>query len=1631
MIDNRIVNLQFNNKQFEEGVKTTTSTLEKLKESLNLGKAAKGLGNIKDTDKSFKDLSDSVTNVEGRFSNMGIVGMTVLSELTKKALSMGKSLYDSTIGQIMSGGKQRALNMAQAEFQFRGLFGDTEAGAKKTAQAMQAANDAVMGTAYGMDAAAQAASQFAATGIDPGDNMYEHLRGIAGVAAMTNSSFEDTARIFTTVSGNGRLMGMQLTQLGMRGLNAAAILAKHMGVSEAAVRDMTSKGQISFEMFSEAMYEAFGEHAGKADETFTGALSNMKAALSRLGQTFWTPTLDNMQQVLLPIRRMIDGIHEVLKTNVLPVFLKVSEVATKNLVKFFDGLDFRKPNEELSSLGRILKAVFVTIWNSGKIAWDVLKSIGTAISPLGGLFGSAGGGVVKFFESMANMSKSLADSTSITEGFAKAMDKVRGALEIGVKWVKEFIFNLTGKFKKSDTKDLEDTGKRLEKGFKPLEMITNGLKTMFGWIKSGVEMVKPIFSGFVDHFVNALKYIAGGFTNAAGKIDSSNLSALIVGLFSAVSIGQMKKSTDGFTGFFSAITGAVKNFGGLGKGLKDALSGLGGVFKAWQTDIQADAIMKIAKAIAVLAASVLVLSLIEPAKLASAVAALTVLFIDLFGSMSVFSKLVDGKGMRAMSKMTTAMMKLSVSILLLSFAVKTMAGLDWNGLAKGLTGVGALSLMILATSKLMDKNERIISKGSAGLILYSTAIRILASSVKALGNLSIKELGKGLLAVGVIMAELTLFTKMTDLESMGVLKGTGLILLATALKMLTKVVESLGMLSPNTIVKGLGALTVILVELAIFLKLTKNAKSVVTTATGLTILAVAMGKFAKITETFGNMRPNQLTKGMLALASSLTILAVGLRLMPSDKKVISISTGLVILSVALKGVMKVVQGFGGMSVKDLTKGMIALATSVGVLAVALNVMSGTLSGAAALTVAAVALGMIAKSIKKFGDMSLGDIVKGLGALVGVIGIIAGTAVILTPLAPTLLLVAGAVAAFAVAAAAATHAMNMFGLALTVFATASKAAMGAIFYTMGKAAMAIVFQIINGVIAMVPDIIKGLLLAVKEIAKGIADAVPAIAKALAEVIKGIILVLRETLPGAIALIGETLVNILQMLAKLVPEMVRSGIQLVTGILQGIAENLPELMKAGVEVILAFLKGVRDSLEVIIESALNTILAFINGLADAIRNNHEQIRAAVWNLISAIIEAVVSFLKNIFNIGKDLVKKMASGMSDEKMSLGEMALTLGKKIISSILTGIGNIFKLGANAIGKLISGIASLAVDLGAKALELGKKIISSIITGIGNIFGLGKEKMTDMKDGMSNIGPALGSAALALGGKALTGIKNGLGNLKTLGTNVMTNLKTGISNMAGTIGTTAKSIGSKVKSSVSSGWGNLTTLGKNAMTSIRTGINNMKSGLASTAKAVGSNMMNSMKSGINSVASAVTSAAKGVASKAMGGVKSLLGIASPSKVLMAFGRFFSEGFASGITQKSQDAVDASEDMGGDTVDAMKTAIDMINSVTDDIDDPVITPVVDIDDATDDIDSLNNSLDGMDGATLSATKSKARTASSTDRQNSVGDDDEGRSDGKTIIFNQTNNSPKALSRLEIYRQTNNQFALAKGVLSDDS
>lgn len=211
------------------------------------------------------------------------------------------------------------------------------------------------------------------------------------------------------------------------------------------------------------------------------------------------------------------------------------------------------------------------------------------------------------------------------------------------------------------------------------------------------------------------------------------------------------------------------------------------------------------------------------------------------------------------------------------------------------------------------------------------------------------------------------------------------------------------------------------------------------------------------------------------------------------------------------------------------------------------------------------------------------------------------------------------------------------------------------------------------------------------------------------------------------------------------------------------------------------------------------------------------------------------------------------------------------------------------------------------------------------------------------------------------------------------------------------------------------------------GINNNRSRMDTAGRNLADAILNGMTGGLWGGIGKVIDAAKNVAQNALNAAKSFLGIKSPSKEFFKVGAWSSEGMAIGLEKSAPMVANAAENVGDGALKAMQKSLSNLkNAVATDMDfAPTIRPVLDLSDV-----QKNSALIGgmLTPPTLKVDGSYAYAASIATSQREFEDsrndgDDDGPA-GNTYNFYQTNNSPKALSPAEIYRQTNNQLSIVK-------
>jgi hypothetical protein len=98
--------MEFDNRRFESNVKESIGTIDRLKQSLNFDRSVKSLYELDKAGKRFslEGLAKGVEYISGKFTTMGIVGVTAIQNITNSVVNVGKNLVKSlTIDPVKTG----------------------------------------------------------------------------------------------------------------------------------------------------------------------------------------------------------------------------------------------------------------------------------------------------------------------------------------------------------------------------------------------------------------------------------------------------------------------------------------------------------------------------------------------------------------------------------------------------------------------------------------------------------------------------------------------------------------------------------------------------------------------------------------------------------------------------------------------------------------------------------------------------------------------------------------------------------------------------------------------------------------------------------------------------------------------------------------------------------------------------------------------------------------------------------------------------------------------------------------------------------------------------------------------------------------------------------------------------------------------------------------------------------------------------------------------------------------------------------------------------------------------------------------------------------------------------------------
>lgn len=1597
-VDNRVVRMEFDNAAFERKLQQTIKSLSQLDKSLQLKGAHKGLTDISAAagKVNLNPIAQSAQGLSSSFLAMSTVAVTALATITSAAISAGASIARSlSLDPVVEGFREYEMNIGSIQT----ILANTRRDGTNLEQvnsALDELNRYSDQTIYNFAEMTKNIGTFTAAGVGL-DTSVQSIKGVANLAAISGSNSQQASTAMyqlsqaiaankaTLVDWNSVVnagMGGEVFQRALYNTGQAlgTLTTAPVGMTfdewtEAgnSFRDSLQDGWITGEVLTttlqgftgemtEAQLLAIGytrEQAREIQElgrlgvesatkirTFSQLMSTVKETVT----SGWSQTFRTIFGDFEEATSLFTGINEAITG-----FVEHSAEARNEMLQGWEDLG-----------GRLI--LIDALKNAFKALGDILRPIKEAFRDV--FPPMTAERLFELTESFAEFVDTLKPSEATIENIRRIFTGLFSALDIGwetikagVGFIKDLVLEVTGLGSGNfldglasfadfftNLREQLDGGEAIGRFFDNLgdaldnlPQLVNDLKDAFLGLFSGFDIGKDAtkaaeagvdrlrdrftnFSGIFDSIrerMEGLREVGEAISEVLNDVSeavSEWFSNLASELADSMGPGEFDAVVDAFNvGLLGGIGFIISRFlrggfnfdlgGGLFGNISQSFEQLTGVLESLQTNIRADTLLKIAGALALLTASVVALSLIDSAALTRALVAMAVGFGQLMASFAILSAISAGIGTGfTFAIMAAGMILMASALVILAGAVTILSKLGWEELAKGLLAITLLLGGLTAASVILARNSGQIFLASLAMSAMGVALTILAGAVALFGQMDWGTLLKGFTGV-----------------------AAGLLIMAGALHLM-----------PDNIAgQGLGIILV---------------------ATALNILARAVKEFAE-------MDWSEMARGLAGIAGGLLIIALAFRLMPSN--MLSLSAGLVLVSVGLNILAKALEAFAGMSWSEIGKGLAVLAGSLLILAVALNAMNGTLAGSAALLVASVALGILAKVMIELGKVPFGDILKALGGLALVLGLLGGAAILLAPVAPALLALGAALALVG-------GAFLLFGLGALAVAKALE-----ILSDIGPAAAETLEAALEALGQAIPSVLEGFARGVLEMFNVLVDAAPVIADGIGVLLSELITTLTELLPQVGELFVEIIATILRVVTEAAPDIIGAGLFLIVTFLQGLRDNIYQITDVTLELIVEFLNAIAQNIDQVTAAGISVLVAFLLGIASGV----DLIIGAVGTIITTFILALGTLHQSIINAGVAVLVQFLKGIGDN---------------LNKVVTAVGYVIVTFINAVANLAISIA----NAGASAI-------------------------VNFANGMTNNAVKITNAVTTLITTFITQVSNSANRIITAGSNAILNFVTGLGRNASNLVTAGVNVVLSFLRGVASNTLRLASAAAdividflNALAAV---IREKSGELRQAGLNIAGAIIDGMTGGLASAAGDVASAALDVAQGALNTVTDFLGISSPSKVFMEIGRNMVQGMAIGIGDDAVLTRSATRTVTNVTRtfrDGIARALDLIED--DPNFNPTITPVLDLTRMQAESREISAMLKSTEAIRTSASFRGAQIIATTTRP--VDDTASAPSGPTEVIFQQTINAPTELSAATIYRQTRNQITVAKEELS---
>lgn len=1300
-VDNRVVSLQFDDSQFDGRVKKALQSLTNLGRKVE--ETGRTKGNISGVSESLRNISSetdrtasAVDRLANRFSGLGLVATTAVVNISNSILGMGKNLLSAfTIDPIRGGLREYELQIASTQT----IMANTGRSVKEVNAELDKLNTYADKTIYNFATMTQNAGMFTAAGLGLEDTTMA-LRGIGDWAAYAGANTSDMGRVTYQLgqalsAGSIRLRDWMSVEnsAGMSGKKykeAFIQTAREQGVAiddlikkNGSFRESLQEGWLTTDIFMKTMQKFTSDGARRYTEemmragkmtrkeanaiisearkmedaatkvkTFTDLVGTTKEALESGWGTTWRTIIGDFDEA----KTLWTGVSQSLNK----IIDRSSDARNKVLADWSE-LGGRK--DLIAGLGNIFKGI-------GSVAKPINQAFRDIFPPM------TAKRLVEITKSFKDLTASMKLGPQQADALRNAFSGLFTVVKIGFGFLKNVAVVGAG-----FVKALAPAGNALLQiagAFGSFVTKASGSANIPSLLNSIGSAISTAIVGLSNGFSSALK-VSGNFFNSLKEV-LSNLSEPLSKIKSSLgeAFGNMTSSltnllqTGGLIAVGALMMKAFSTFKNLVDLISDKLNiksllgleNVASVFDTLKTTLQdfqngvkAKTLISIAAALALLAASLLVLSTIDAEGLGQAVFALGMVMGELLLATKLMSAMTFNP--KTMFGTIGTLVALSISVLAISGALKSIASLKWDEIARGLVGLGGVLALMVAALAILDKaNVSRSPKGMFSLIGFAISAKILASSLKDISDLDWEGIAKGVVGLGGVLTLLALYSKLN--VGTGIFDGIGLIAMAQGLSMLSGVIASFSTMDAGSIAKAEVAIGGILTIVGLYSTLTASTGNI---GDGVGLIAIGAGLkiIADVINTIGALDPSTIAVGISAMTGVMTIIGMFTALSSGvDLGVTGVGLGLV--AIGLNGIISTLQTAGEMDLTTVGQGFLVLA----------------------------------------------------GALAG----IAAAGLLLTPAIPQILLLSGALLAIGGAVALLSVGLLGIGLAFEGFAFAistlgsmtSEAAMsiGDNLATMAEsiasnvdrikdAGVQIGQSLLEGIRELAPDIAETILTVMDQVLQSISDHLPSIQDSGSQIISALVSGIVSALSRPAQAMGQAMAQAIQAVVSKVGAFLAAGAQSAAGVARGIANGISAVLGSARQLVMSAVSHVRSAVGHFVSAGMNMAL----GVARGIMNGVGAVVQAVASLAQRAVSTIMSKLgihspSRVFKeIGDQMINGLVVGLTDPKKQ-GELA-----KALDDLYSVIGKkLERIKPESIGLMMS----KAVDAGLAKFDGGEII---------------------------------------------------------------------------------------------------------------------------------------------------------------------------------------------------------------------------------------------------------------------------------------------------------------------------------------